>query len=105
MSYTFGAIKVLTKLADSDKAKKMLEEAAEQVIPLMEKYKFKVVSLERPTPEVHEMMGKNGYWFMTSLPFRGGRPTKSGKKYSFLRVTSCEEWCYLLAFYCQMSCE
>jgi hypothetical protein len=47
----------------------------------MEKYKFKVVSLERPTPEVHEMMGKNGYWFMTSLPLRGGRPTKSGKKW------------------------
>ena len=48
--YNFGSITVLKKnkghtLEDQDRAKKLLEQAADQVLPLMEKYKFKVGKL------------------------------------------------------------
>jgi len=56
MSYNFGSITVLKKhkgrnLQDQDKAKQLLEDAAEQVIPLMEKYKFKVGKLVEFLPK------------------------------------------------------
>ena len=58
-NYNFGSIHVLTKLPDSVRAKKLLEDAADQVIPIMEKYKFSVGKLVEFLPRGPGLLGLN----------------------------------------------